>query len=293
MQTQPRRITIAHSPDSDDAFMFYALAKGLIDTEGLEVVEELQDIESLNQRCLRAELELSAASVHAYAYFSERYAVLPCGASLGEGYGPRVVSREPLEIESLSGRPVAIPGMLTSAALALRLFLPSFELKLLPFDRILEAVRDGEVDAGLVIHEGQLTYRRFGLHLVADLGELWLRRTGLPLPLGVNVVRRDLGEETIRQVGRLLQRSIEYGLEHRSEALDHAMSHARGLERRQVDRFVGLYVNDLTRDLGERGREAVRRLLEQGHEAGIIPRPVAVEFVRLDGSLDGSEVRRG
>ena len=293
MQTQPRRITIAHSPDSDDAFMFYALAKGLIDTEGLEVVEELQDIESLNQRCLRAELELSAASVHAYAYFSERYAVLPCGASLGEGYGPRVVSREPLEIESLSGRPVAIPGMLTSAALALRLFLPSFELKLVPFDRILEAVRDGEVDAGLVIHEGQLTYRRFGLHLVADLGELWLRRTGLPLPLGVNVVRRDLGEETIRQVGRLLQRSIEYGLEHRSEALDHAMSHARGLERRQVDRFVGLYVNDLTRDLGERGREAVRRLLEQGHEAGIIPRPVAVEFVRLDGSLDGSEVRRG
>ena len=293
MQTQPRRITIAHSPDSDDAFMFYALAKGLIDTEGLEVVEELQDIESLNQRCLRAELELSAASVHAYAYFSDRYAVLPCGASLGEGYGPRVVSREPVEIETLSGRTVAIPGMLTSAALALRLFLPSFEPKLLPFDRILEAVRDGEVDAGLVIHEGQLTYLRFGLHLVADLGELWLRRTGLPLPLGVNVVRRDLGEETIRQVGRLLQRSIEYGLGHRSEALDHAMSHARGLERRQVDRFVGLYVNDLTRDLGERGREAVRRLLEQGHEAGIIPRPVAVEFVRLDGSLDGSEVWRG
>ena len=293
MQTQPRRITIAHSPDSDDAFMFYALAKGLIDTEGLEVVEELQDIESLNQRCLRAELDSSAASVHAYAYFSDRYAVLPCGASLGEGYGPRVVSREPVEIETLSGRTVAIPGMLTSAALALRLFLPSFELKLVPFDRILEAVRDGEVDAGLVIHEGQLTYLRFGLHLVADLGELWLRRTGLPLPLGVNVVRRDLGEETIRQVGRLLQRSIEYGLEHRSEALDHAMSHARGLERRQVDRFVGLYVNDLTRDLGERGREAVRRLLEEGHEAGIIPRPVAVEFVRLDGSLDGSEVWRG
>jgi 1,4-dihydroxy-6-naphthoate synthase len=273
------RVTIGHSPDADDAFMFYPLASGQIDTGGVEVTEVLQDIETLNQRCRRGELDVSAVSVHAYAYLADRYALLSCGASMGDGYGPVLVARKRIEREALVGRTIAIPGALTSATLALRLFLPEFEPKVVPFDRILETVGAGEADAGVVIHEGQLTFRSEGFHGVVDLGEWWQSETGLPLPLGVNVVRRDLGEERIQQVARLLRQSIDCALEHRESALDHAMSYARGLERRLADRFVGMYVNELTRDLGTRGRESIRLFLDRGFRSGIISRQVDVEFV--------------
>ncbi len=272
-------IHVAHSPDSDDAFMFYALAEGKIDTEGLTYVHELQDIESLNQRAMRGELEVTAVSIHAYAYLCDRYALLPHGASMGDRYGPRLVAREPLKRVDVRGKRVAIPGPLTSAYLALRLYEPDFEPVPAPFDQIEDAVIDGKVDLGLLIHEGQLTFGDRGLHLVADLGEWWYGETGLPLPLGGNVVRKDLGTDTIAKISRHLRASIAYGLQHRQGALDHAMRYARGLERDRADTFVGMYVNDWTLDYGDRGREAVRRLLERGAAAGIIPKHVVVEFV--------------
>ncbi len=272
-------IHVAHSPDSDDAFMFYALAEGKIDTEGLTYVHELQDIESLNQRAVRGELEVTAVSIHAYAYLCDRYALLPHGASMGDRYGPRLVAREPLKRVDVRGKRVAIPGPLTSAYLALRLYEPDFEPVPTPFDQIEDAVIDGKVDLGLLIHEGQLTFGDRGLHLVADLGEWWYGETGLPLPLGGNVVRKDLGTDTIAKISRHLRASIAYGLQHRQGALDHAMRYARGLERDRADTFVGMYVNDWTLDYGDRGREAVRRLLERGAAAGIIPKHVVVEFV--------------
>jgi 1,4-dihydroxy-6-naphthoate synthase len=275
----PRTIHVAHSPDSDDAFMFYALAEGKIDTEGLTYVHELQDIESLNQRALRGELEVTAVSIHAYAYLSDRYALLPHGSSMGDRYGPRLVSRTPMQRADVRGKRVAIPGPLTTAYLALRLYEPEFEAVPTPFDEIEDAVLAGNVDLGLLIHEGQLTFADNGLHLVADMGEWWFGETGLPLPLGGNVVRKDLGPDLIRLISRHLRDSIAYSLEHRSGALDHAMRYARGLDRGRADTFVGMYVNDWTLDYGPRGREAVRRLLERGVEAGIISRPVTVEFV--------------
>jgi 1,4-dihydroxy-6-naphthoate synthase len=275
----PRTIHVAHSPDSDDAFMFYALAAGKIDTEGLEYVHELQDIESLNQRALRGELEVTAVSIHAYAYLADRYALLPHGASMGDRYGPRLVARTPMRRADVRGKRIAIPGPLTSAYLALRLYEPDFEPVATPFDRIEDVVVDGEVDLGLLIHEGQLTFGDRGLHLVADMGAWWFEETGLPLPLGGNVIRKDLGEEVIRKVSRHLKASIAYGLRHRSGALDHAMQYARGLERGQADTFVGMYVNDWTLDYGPRGREAIRRFLARGHDAGLIPTRVEVEFV--------------
>ena len=272
-------IHVAHSPDSDDAFMFFALASGKIDTEGLTYVHELQDIETLNQRVLRGELEVTAVSIHAYAYLSDRYALLPHGASMGDRYGPRLVAREPLGAASIRGRRIAIPGMMTSAYLALRMFEREFEAVVTPFDEIEAAVVDGSVDLGLLIHEGQLTFGDQGLHLIADMGEWWFGETGLPLPLGGNVVRKDLGPDLTQKVSRHLRASIAYGLEHRKAALDHSMQYARGLDRSKADTFVGMYVNEWTLDYGDRGRRAVREFLDRGVRERLIPHTVTVEFV--------------
>ncbi len=275
-----RLITVGHSPDPDDAFMFYALAHDKLDTGDLVFRHQLQDIETLNRRALRGELEVSAVSIHAYAYLLDKYALLPSGCSMGDRYGPMVVAKRPIDIEDLKKAKIAVPGTMTTAFLALRLLLPegfSYEVK--PFDQILDAVAAGQYDAGLIIHEGQLTFRNQGLHLVVDVGVWWQERPGLPLPLGGNVVRRDLGLETMRQISRLLQESIRYSLAHRDQALTYALQYARDMDRALTDQFVAMYVNDWTLDYGPRGRAAVSRLLEEGHQAGIIPNPVAVEFV--------------
>ncbi len=274
-----RTIHVAHSPDSDDAFMFYALAEHKIDTEGLTYVHELQDIESLNQRALRAELEVTAVSIHAYAYLAERYALLPHGASIGDRYGPRLVAREPMTRDAVRGKRIAIPGYKTTAYLALRLFQPDFDPVPTPFDEIEDAVVEGKADVGLLIHEGQLTFGDRGLHLILDLGEWWFQESGLPLPLGGNVVKKDLGDAVIKKISRHLRASIAYALQHRDAALDHAMKFARGLDRSKADAFVAMYVNDWTLDYGDRGRQAVRLLLERGVRAGLIPNRVQVEFV--------------
>jgi 1,4-dihydroxy-6-naphthoate synthase len=280
----PRTITVAHSPDSDDAFMFYALAEGKVDTEGLRYVHELQDIETLNQRARRGELEVTAVSIHAYAYLADTYALLPHGASMGDRYGPRLVVPAPRAGGAVPGRAdvrgkrVAVPGPLTSAYLALRLYEPDFEPVWTPFDRIEAAVLAGDVDMGLLIHEGQLTYAASGLALVADMGEWWHGETGLPLPLGGNVVRKDLGPDLVRRVSRHLHASVAYGLAHRADALAHSMRYARGLDAADADTFVGMYVNDWTLDYGEAGRRAVRLFLERGHAAGVIPHRVDVTF---------------
>jgi 1,4-dihydroxy-6-naphthoate synthase len=277
-----RTIHLAHSPDSDDAFMFYALAEGKIDTGDLRYVHELSDIESLNQRARRAELEVTAVSIHAYAYIWRDYALLGSGSSMGDGYGPRLVSRSPRPADpqaALRGWRVAVPGRLTTAYLALKLYQPGFLEVVMPFDRIEDAIHAGEVDVGLLIHEGQLTYADTGLHLWADLGAWWLEDTGLPLPLGGNAVRRDLGPEVIAQIGRDLRASIVYGLEHRTPALAHAKQFNRGIGDDRTDAFVGMYVNQWTVDYGPRGREAVQKLLDRGFEADIVPERVKVEFV--------------
>jgi 1,4-dihydroxy-6-naphthoate synthase len=274
-----RTIHVAHSPDSDDAFMFYALAEGKIDTEGLAYEHELQDIESLNQRALTGELEVTAVSIHAYAYLTDHYALLPSGASMGDRYGPRLVCKTPATRAHVKGKRIAIPGMRTSAYLALRLYEPDFEACPTQFDQIEEAVLDGVVDMGLLIHEGQLTYKDNGLHLVADMGEWWYGETGLPLPLGGNVIRKDFGPELMSKISRHLKASIAYALDHRGGALDHAMQYARGLDRSKADEFVGMYVNDWTLDYGPRGREAIRQFLDRAWKAGLIPHQVAVEFV--------------
>ena len=258
--------------------MFYALAAGKIETDGLTYVHELQDIESLNQRALRGELEVTAVSIHAYAYLSDRYALLPHGASMGDRYGPRLVARSPSSRTDVRGKRVAVPGMLTSAYLALRLYEPEFEAVPTPFDQIEDSVMRGVVDMGLLIHEGQLTYGDTGLSLVADMGEWWFGETGLPLPLGGNVIRKDLGPDLIGRISEHLGASIRYSLSHRQDALSHAMRFARGLDRSKADTFVGMYVNDWTVDYGERGREAVRLFLQRGVDAGVIPHPVKVEF---------------
>ena len=274
-----RVIHVAHSPDSDDAFMFYALAEGLVETDGIEYIHELQDIETLNQRALRAELEVTAVSIHAYASLTDRYALLTSGASMGDRYGPRLVSRVPSTRSGVRGKRIAIPGPLTSAYLALRLYERDFVPVFTPFDQIEDAVVNGDVDLGLLIHEGQLTFADRGLHLVTDMGEWWFQETGLPLPLGGNVIRRDLGLPLMQQISRHLRDSIEYGLRHRQEALDHAMRFARGLDRSKADTFVGMYVNDWTLDYGDRGRRAIRELLARGVAAGVISHNVTVEFI--------------
>jgi 1,4-dihydroxy-6-naphthoate synthase len=274
-------IRLAHSPDSDDAFMFYALAAGLIDTGGRTYVHELQDIESLNRRALAGELDVTAVSFHAYAYLQDRYALLPHGCSMGDGYGPRIVATRPLAGEitkALEGLVIAIPGERTTANLALRLLRKDVRTVLVPFDEIEDHVLAGHSDAGLLIHEGQLTFAERGLHLWIDLGDWWKKKTSLPLPLGGNVVRKALGEETIKAVSRDLRKSIVYGLEHRAPALAHAAQYARGLDPAKMDTFVGMYVNDFTVDYGPVGRAAVQRLMDEACAAGLIP-GVRAEFV--------------
>ena len=273
------RITIAHSPDADDAFMFYALAQGKVSDPELECVHVLEDIQSLNERAFRGEYEVTAVSFHAYAYLADRYALLPHGASMGDGYGPMLVAREPLRREDLQGKSIAVPGTLTTAFLLLKLWNPSLGHRVIPFDQILDAVVARRVHAGLIIHEGQVTYGSLGLHKVVDFGEWWKEETGLPLPLGGNVIRKDLGPALMRRVSHLLRESIAYALAHREEALDYAMQFGRDMDRRLADQFVGMYVNDLTLDYGERGRAAVKRLLAMGHERGLIPHRVEPEFV--------------
>src|SRR5947209_5680283 len=275
-----RLITVGHSPDPDDAFMFYALAHDKLDTGELRFRHELQDIETLNRRAMRGELEVTAVSIHAYAHLLDKYALLPSGCSMGDRYGPMVVARRPLTVDQLKDVRIAVPGTLTTAFLTLRLLLPGgFTYEVVPFDRVLGAVERGDFDAGLIIHEGQLTFQNQGLQLVVDLGVWWQERTGLPLPLGGNVVRRDLGADTMRQISRLLRESIRYALAHRQDALTYALRYARDMDRGLADRFVGMYVNDWTLEYGPRGKAAVQRLLEEAHRAGIIPSPVAVEFV--------------
>jgi 5,8-dihydroxy-2-naphthoate synthase len=280
-----RTIHVAHSPDSDDAFMFYALAEGKLDTGELHYVHELADIESLNQRARLGELEVTAVSIHAYAYLWRQYALLGSGSSMGDGYGPRLVATTPPPADpraALRGRRVAVPGLLTTAYLALRLYQPDFEAVVVPFDQIETAVQRGDVEVGLLIHEGQLTYADDGLHLWADLGAWWMEDTGLPLPLGGNAVRRDLGPAVTAQIARDLKASIVYALEHRAPALAHAKQYNRGIGDERTDTFVGMYVNHWTVDYGPRGREAVQRLLDRGFEAGIVPERVAVAFVDGD-----------
>jgi 1,4-dihydroxy-6-naphthoate synthase len=278
-------IRVGHSPDADDAFMFYALAKNKIPTGRYRFVHELVDIETLNHRAFSGDLELTAVSLHAYAYLTGRYVLCSCGASMGDQYGPMVVARQATSIAELRQKTIAVPGTLTTAFLALRLCLGAeFQHVVVPFDQILEVVAAAQyqgraVDAGLVIHEGQLTYAEQHLELVVDTGKWWYAETGLPLPLGANVLRKDLGPETLREVHRLLKESIAYGLAHRQDALDYALSFGRGLDRRKADQFVAMYVNDWTLDFGPRGREAVRMLLRRGYEAGVLPNLVEPEFV--------------
>jgi 1,4-dihydroxy-6-naphthoate synthase len=279
-------IRVGHSPDPDDAFMFYALAKDKIDTGNFQFTHELVDIETLNRRAFQAELELTALSLHAYAYLADKYLLCTCGASMGDNYGPMLIARQPVSLESLRGKTIAVPGTLTTAFLALSMCLKKeFQHVVVPFDEILDVTEAGEyqgkkIDAGLCIHEGQLTYQSQGLSLIVDLGKWWFQETdGLPLPLGANGIRRDLGPQAIAEVNRLLKESIRYGLDHRATALEYALGFGRGLDRSKADTFVGMYVNDWTLDFGPRGRAAVTELLHRGHAAGIIPQLVVPEFV--------------
>ena len=273
------KITIAHSPDSDDAFMFYGLARGGVPTGDLEVSHVLTDIETLNRHAQDGRHEVTAISFHAYPAVSERYALMPCGGSIGDGYGPLVVAREGCEASQIARMTVAVPGTLTSAYLALQLFAPGVATRVVPFDRILDEVREGRAEAGLVIHEGQLTYGGQGLVKLLDLGQWWKQETGLPLPLGGNAVRRDLGQELVARLTRLVRETVKHSLAHRAQALEYAMSFARGMDPGVADRFVGMWVNDMTVEMGERGRRAVQLFLDRGFEAGVIPRKVSVDFV--------------
>jgi len=273
-------IRVAHSPDSDDAFMFYALAKDLIDTGELRFDHVLSDIESLNREAFEGTYEVTAVSIHAYAHLDERYALLGSGASMGDGYGPVLVARKPVVPEELTSLTVAVPGRLTSASLALKMWNPALQTVVRPFDEIMPAVSSGEVDAGVVIHEGQLTWQNEGFHKIVDLGVWWAEETdGLPLPLGGNVIRRDLGDAMCSRVAALLRASIEYSLEHRDDALDYALDYGRGLDRDKADRFVGMYVNDLTVDYGERGKKAMRAFLDRAFAERLIPKVPRLDFL--------------
>lgn len=279
MPTQTKTITLAHSPDADDAFMFYALANPRasgLDTGGLRFEHILADIETLNQKALQSTYDVTAISFHAYAYLADRYRLLRCGSSFGDGYGPLLVAREPLR--DIRGRRVAMPGKLTSAYLLLQLFAPGVETVVVPFDQIPEVVRRGDAEVGLLIHEGQLTYSGSGLHAVADLGAWWKQETSLPVPLGGNAVRRELPDDLVRRIARLLEASIRYALEHREQALDYALAFGRGLPRELGDKFVGMYVNQWTLDCGETGQRAIQELLDRAHRAQRIPRRIPVEL---------------
>lgn len=274
-----RTITVAHSPDSDDAFMFYGLATGKLTTEGIKFEHTLKDIQSLNEDAKKGVYDVTAISFHAYAYIADEYALLPHGASIGDNYGPIVVSKEPRDASEIGEMKIAVPGELTSAYLALRIYNKDFQHVVMPFDEIIDAVQKGEVDAGLLIHEGQLFYKQIGLDKVLDLGEWWFEKTGLPLPMGGNVIRRDLGKDLMREVSKHLHDSIVYSMENREDALSYAMQFARDMQPELADRFVAMWVNDLTLDYGERGRKAVKKLLDEGHKAGIIKHKVRVDFV--------------
>ena len=277
--SQVRTITVAHSPDSDDAFMFYGLATNKIRVPGLKFEHTLCDIETLNRQAMEGVYDVTAISFHAYPYIQDKYALLPSGGSVGEGYGPMVVASRPLTISEVKKLKIAVPGTMTTAYLTLKLFAPDVSTEVVPFDKIIPQVLEGKYEAGLIIHEGQLTYAKDGLHRVVDLGKWWRDVTGLPLPLGGNAIRRELGLELIAEVSDALKRSIQYALDHREEALAYAMQFARDLDHQSADKFVGMYVNERTVDYGPDGREAVKRLLEMGHRAGIIPQEVKVEFV--------------
>ena len=282
MDTSQTTVQVGHSPDPDDAFMFYGIASGKVDTAGLEIGQVLEDIESLNRRAMAGELEVSAVSIHAFAHLSDRYALMSCGASMGDGYGPRIVSREPLDREALKSVEIAVPGTLTSAFLTLQLYLDQKEVKhrVVDFDKIIDVVKAGEVDAGLIIHEGQLTYKSHGLHLCEDLGVWFGEQTGgLPLPLGGNAVRRNLGAPMMSTLTRILRDSIRFGLENREEALKYAIDFGRGLDEGLNDEFVGMYVNELTLDYGERGKKAIETFLTMGRERGLVPAGGPVEFI--------------
>ncbi len=274
-----REITVAHSPDSDDAFMFYGLATNKVRVPGLRFTHTLCDIETLNRDAQRGVYDVTAISFHAYPYIQQDYALMSCGGSVGDGYGPMLVSSRPFTQAEIKQRRIAVPGKLTTAYLALQLFAPGIEVDVVPFDQIISQVLEGKYEAGLIIHEGQLTYDKSGLHRVVDLGKWWLKVTGLPLPLGGNAIRRSLGSEMMTSVTQALKDSIQYALDHRDEALAYAMQFARDLDTQLADKFVGMYVNERTLDYGEDGREAVRRLLDMGHKAGIIPQTPKVEWV--------------
>ncbi len=296
MSKNPTEIfSLGHSPDPDDAFMFYAMAKNKIDLRGYRFEHRLEDIQTLNERARRGELHISAVSIHAYAYVAETYALLPCGASMGDGYGPLVVRKSPTPNhstegrnavtsddtarESLHGRVIAVPGKLTSAFLALQLFLGKFEFTVIPFDTIFNAVENGSADAGLIIHEGQLTYARSGFEKIVDLGEWWKRETGLPLPLGGNVVRKDIPPPVRRDLSEIIRESIDYGLTHRDEAVAYSLAYARDMNAPLASQFIGMYVNEFTRDYGEIGRSAIRNFLAEAHNKGYIDAPIQPEFV--------------
>src|SRR6266581_1139791 len=276
---QVREITVAHSPDSDDAFMFYGLATNKVRTPGLHFTHTLCDIETLNQKAREGVYDVSAISFHAYPYVQDKYALMACGGSVGEGYGPMVVSPRPFSANEIKTKRIAVPGTLTTAFLALNLFAPGIETEVVPFDQIIPQVLEGKYEAGLIIHEGQLTYDKSGLHRIVDLGRWWQKVTGLPLPLGGNAIRRALGSQLMPAVTAALRESIQYGLDHREEALAYAMQFARDLDMSSADKFIGMYVNERTLDYGPDGREAVRRLLDMGHKAGIIGPEAKVDWV--------------
>jgi 1,4-dihydroxy-6-naphthoate synthase len=291
MPSEPTIFTLGHSPDPDDAFMFYAMAENKIDLRGYRFEHRLEDIQTLNERALRGELHISAISIHAFAYVSDRYALLPCGASMGDGYGPMVIRKRPTsnvqrptsnsDEESralLRELTIAVPGLMTSAYLALQLYLGEFKHVVVPFDQIFDAVKNGKADAGLIIHEGQLTYARSGFTKVIDLGEWWKRETGLPLPLGGNVLRKDIPAPVQRDLLAIMRESIDYGLAHRDEAVRHSMPYARDMDAKLAGKFIGMYVNDFTREYGEVGRNAVRQFLQTAHEGGYIEKKPVVEF---------------
>jgi 1,4-dihydroxy-6-naphthoate synthase len=288
----PEVFTLGHSPDPDDAFMFYAIAKNKIDLRGYRFEHRLEDIQTLNERAIRGELHISAISIHAYAYVADKYALLPCGASMGDGYGPIVIRKQKTSNaqrstpnqdgdlrEGLRNSVIAVPGKMTSAYLALQLYLGDFKHVIVPFDRIFDTVKRGDADAGLIIHEGQLTYAKSGFQKIVDLGEWWKQETGLPLPLGGNVIRKDIPAEVRRNLCEIMRESIDFGLAHRDEAVRHALPYARDMNEKLADKFIGMYVNDFTRDYGEAGRAAIRRFLSDAHRAGYIDNLAEIEFV--------------
>lgn len=275
---EPRVITIGHSPDPDDAFMFYALTHNKLDTGGLTIKHFISDIETLNHKAIEGELEVTALSVHAYAYAMEKYALLTCGGSFGDGVGPIVVAKKKMDVGEMADDRIAVPGTMTSAYLLLKLLLINFKFEVVPFDKIMDAVINGDVDAGLLIHEGQLTYEKLGLHKVVDLGKWWQEDIGLPVPLGVNGVRKDLGQPLMHRLAVLMKQSIDYAMTHREEAVKYSLQYGRGMDTALTDKFVGMYVNKWTQDMGRDGRASISRLLTRGYHAGVLPRAVNLEF---------------